>query len=84
MGIGVESVIPCSTEEAFIEVSPEQLAAQSGQYLLSHMSAGQILSQESDMVGETLYTDYICLEMIGQNRYEEIMREHGKNYGENG
>ena len=83
VGIGVESVIPWSTEEAFVEVSSEQLTAQSGQYLLSHMSAGQILSQESHMVGETLYTDYICLEMIGQNRYEEITKEHGKNYGEN-
>lgn len=83
VGIGIETVLRCSTEETIVEVSPEQLADQSEHYLLSHMSAGQILNQESAMVGETLYTEYICLEMIGQNRYEEITKEHGKNYGEN-
>ena len=84
IGIGMETVSGCHTAERVTDVSAEQLAAYSKQYLLRHMSAGRILSLETTLVDDMLYTKYICLEMIGQNRYEEITKEHGKNYGENG
>lgn len=53
-------------------------------YLRSRMVAGQILERQEAVDGCTLYAEYICLEMIGQVRYEEITENYGENSGENG
>lgn len=83
VGIGVETVFSCDAEDS--EIEPIAIMEEySRQYLLEHMTAGQILNEQTVPAGNTLYADYICLEMIGQNRYEEITKEDGKNYGENG
>lgn len=84
LGIGVETHLLWDSVDAETEDPTEMLEAYSRQYLLDHMSAGQILDERSVLMDGRLYTDYICLEMIGQNRYEEITIEHGKNDGENG
>ena len=52
-------------------------------YLLEQMIGGQIL-EEASVPGEyQRYTEYICLEMIGQIRYEENTEIYGENYGTN-
>ncbi len=58
------------------------------QYLISRMSAGEILSENGYI--ERLddicyyYGEYSCREMISQLRNEERMYEHGKDSGEDG
>ena len=48
------------------------------------MSAGSILEEQLAAEGNRIYAHYICLEMIGQNRYEEFTEKNGENNGENG
>lgn len=83
LGIGVETVTCYDTvpsEPVGIEEILERCARS---YLLSHMTAGQILEEYAVADGNRLVADYICLEMIGQNRYEEFTTQDGENYGEN-
>ena len=51
-------------------------------YLAEQMLSGKILGKlESADIGDTVYTltgRYICLEMIGRERSEEIIRHYGK------
>lgn len=78
LGIAVETVIPYTASESAVnaEAVLEDCARE---YLLSHMTAGQILEARTAVEGNVLYADYICLEMIGQIRYEEFTREDGEN-----
>jgi hypothetical protein len=60
----------------------ERLAANTAkQYLLSQMVSGKILldsvSVNSDEERLVLYGQYVCLEMIGRERSEEIIKHHG-------
>ena len=83
LGIAVETVTPCVTEETAVCGSdlPVRYARA---YLLEHMVAGQILEERTTVEGARRYAQYICLEMIGQERYEEIARQDGEIDGENG
>jgi len=84
LGLGIETVIFCDTVEDAVSGSGEVMERYARSYLLSHMVAGKILEQQIAIEGNRLYADYICLEMIGQNRYEEFTREDGENDGKNG
>lgn len=77
VGIAVETVTLCDTEETPLSDQLDVMTGYARQYLLGHITAGQILEERSEQLGGLLYIDYICLEMIGQNRYEEIIREDG-------
>lgn len=69
--------------EAENSTAEETLRCFAPDYMTGQMLAGQILSQQETVDGCALYGNYICLEMIGQIRYEEIIDEYGKDYGEN-
>ncbi len=84
VGVSVETIIFHETQEAAVTDCEEILTRISREYLLSRMTAGQILSEQTAAVGNMLHADYICLEMIGQTRYEEITIQHGETNGENG
>ena len=84
VGLAVETWIYYETEETAVSNCVDILEVYSREYLLSHMTAGQILQTQTAAEGNRLYADYICLEMIGQIRYEEITRQDGENDGENG
>lgn len=84
IGIAVETLVHYDAGEAAVWDSTGILEAYTRAYLLAHMTAGQILNEQTIADGNRLYADYICLEMIGQIRYEEITKEDGENYGENG
>ena len=68
-------------------VSQEQeeriLTEYSRDYLHSRMVAGQILTEKRHFLDDTLFSEYICLEMIGRIRYEENTDIYGENYGTN-
>lgn len=83
-GIAVETVTDYDTADTAVPGTAAVLEEYARGYLLSHMTAGQILAERTEAVGTRLFADYICLEMIGQNQYEEITKEYGENYGENG
>lgn len=83
LGLAVETVVQYNASEGAVRTE-DVLSDCARQYLLTHMTAGQILEERTAAEGNALYADYICLEMIGQIRYEEITREDGENYGENG
>lgn len=84
LGIGVETVDHYTVEKSAVADMPGLLDRSARVYLLSHMTAGEILEQQVAVEGNRLYGDYICLEMIGQNRYEEFTEQDGKIDGENG
>ena len=56
----------------------------SEKYLLDHIIAGQIVSSDINLNVNSgciiLQGNYVCLEMIGQVRYEEIIHYNGKTY----
>ena len=56
----------------------------SEKYLLDHIVAGQIVSSDSSLNISrgcvTLQGNYVCIEMIGQVKYEEIIHYNGKTY----
>ena len=83
-GIGIETVEHYTTGETTPLEDPQLLERCARDYLLSHMTAGEILEQRIAAEGNRLYAEYICLEMIGQNRYEEFTEQDGKIDGENG
>lgn len=83
IGIGVETVSSYETGKAPVSDSAGMMEDYARSYSLSHMTAGQILQEQTAVEENRLYAHYICLEMIGQIRYEEITKEHGENYGEN-
>ena len=76
--------VASAVEESAVADMPGLLDRSARVYLLSHMTAGEILEQQVAVEGNRLYGDYICLEMIGQNRYEEFTEQDGKIDGENG
>lgn len=84
LGIAVETAVWYDSWEDTVDDGTRVMEDYARQYLLSHMTAGQILEERTTAEGNRLYADYICLEMIGQIRYEEITKEDGENYGENG
>ncbi len=70
------------------ELVPEDIAAAllcgyAGRYLEEQMIAGQILHRHESVSGYTLDANYICLEMIGQIRYEENTEDYGEIDGKN-
>ena len=77
VGIAVETVTWCDTEEMPFSDQLDVMTGYARQYLMEHITAGRILEERSEALGSLLYIHYICLEMIGQNRYEEIIREDG-------
>lgn len=83
-GIGIETRVPYHCSEAETVGMDGILERYSRQYLLDHMTAGQILRDSVSVDGNRLFGKYICLEMIGQMRYEEITKEHGNDNGKNG
>ena len=84
LGIAVETVEYYDTETAAVTDGVQLMERIAGSYLLEHMTAGEILEQKITVESNRLYAEYICLEMIGQNRYEEFTRQDGENDGENG
>lgn len=84
LGIAVETEIRYETVRDGIPDAVDVLERGARNYVLSHMTAGQILEERTVPEGNRLLAHYICLEMIGQNRYEEFTEAHGENDGENG
>ena len=84
LGIGVETTECYAAEVSAVEDASQLMERSAREYLLTHMTAGEILEEKIASEGNKLYADYICLEMIGQNQYEEYTRQDGKNDGENG
>ena len=84
LGIGVETTECYAAEVSAVEDASQLMERSAKEYLLTHMTAGEILEEKIASEGNKLYADYICLEMIGQNQYEEYTRQDGKNDGENG
>ncbi len=74
----------CSVEAVPDEAMAGTLSAFAQRYLGSQMTAGRILEKQETVSGSTLYGNYICHEMIGQIRYEEITDKYGEIDGENG
>lgn len=73
----------CAAETIEPETAAKTLLDYSATYLQTQMIAGQILERREYTNGSMLYANYICREMIGQNRYEEIIDKYGENYGKN-
>ena len=84
LGIAVETVTDFDTVEETVPDTGNLLALCARSYLQSHMIAGQILDENITVEGNRLFADYICLESIGQNQYEEFTRQDGEIDGENG
>ena len=84
LGIAVETEIRYETVRDRIPDAVDVMERGARNYVLSHMTAGQILEERTVPEENRLLAHYICLEMIGQNRYEEFTEAHGENDGENG
>ena len=84
IGLAVETVIQWECAQSGIPNAGDTLEGYARSYLQAHMVAGEILEQDITVENNRLYADYICLEMIGQNRYEEFIGQDGKIDGENG
>lgn len=82
-GIAVETVRFYVAEEAAVLDTAPLMERSAKAYLLEHTTAGQILEQRITAEGNRFFADYICLESIGQNRYEEFTEQDGENDGEN-
>lgn len=83
LGIGIETAEYYAAVDHSQPPDPGFMERYARAYLLSHMTAGEILEARTSGEGNRLYAHYICLEMIGQNRYEEFTQEDGKSNGEN-
>lgn len=84
IGICKETIFYHAAEKVENSAGTTVMERWAEEYLLSHMTAGQILESRTTTEGNRLYGEYICLEMIGQNRYEEFTRQDGEIDGENG
>lgn len=71
------------SDSAQAEVQPDvqrQLLSDSaGAYLQGQMNSGRLLQRQEEFSGCVMRGNYVCLEMIGQIQYEEIVQKNGKN-----
>ena len=88
IALAVEKLSFRATAEQEQPSSPEMLTAFAETYLRGQMAAGTILERTERLSrqGELLLLEgsYICREMIGREKREQIGVEHGKTNGTNG
>lgn len=86
VGIGVESLTyyDIGDPETKVPSASAWLEEWVERYLLSHMVCGQIISRETNIIHRSeiqqLSTKYVCFEMIGSNRDEELISSYGKKH----
>ena len=84
VAISIDQYREYALEEIMVseEVAMEQLQSFSDRYLVGQMVAGQIIRKQQDFsCDQGLYqldSSYICTEMIGRERREEIGEINGK------